>query len=148
MSFLQNQARLMPNERDGISVIVFSSPEICKGVNGDAPAFFNCSVNYRTNFIANIDPLATRRFNHPIVGELSLNSATWAAHKFGQTSSITSHSIGNPAISKSEFVMSPLWNDSFISSGQARRSTVGMRAFSLPIMIPPIPWLDASLTPM
>ena len=148
VSFLQNQERLLPNKRDGIPDIEFSSPAMCKGVNGDAPDFLNRSVNACTNCIATIDPLAARRFTYLIVGELSLNSATWAARNLGQTSSITIHSISNPAISKSKFVMSPLWNDSFISSGQERRNTVGLHDFTSPIMISPIPWVDASLTPM
>ena len=121
---------------------------MCKGINGDAPDFFNRSVNSRTSCIATNDPLAARHFTHPIVGELSLNIAMRDDRNFGHTSSITSHIISNPAISKSEFVMSPLWNYSFISSVQASQNTVGMHAFPLPIMIPPIPWLDASLTPM
>ena len=125
-----------------------SCPEMFKGVNGDAPAFFNLSVNDHTTCIATIDPLTARSFTHPIVGELSLNSARWAARNFGQTSYITSHSISNPAISKSEFLMSPLWNDYFISSGQARQNNIGMHDFTSPIMIPPIPLIDASLTPM
>ena len=148
VSFLQNQARLLPKDRDEISVIEFTSSEMCKGVNGDAPDFFNRSVNARTNCIATNDPLSASHFTHPIVGVLSLNSTTWAARNFVQNSSVTSHSISNPSISKSEFVMYPLWNNSFISSGQARRNTVGMHDFYLPIMIPPIPWIDASLTPM
>ena len=74
---------------------------MCKGVNDDDPALFNRSVNDRTNCIATNDPLAERRFTHPIVGELSLKSWTWDARNFGQTSSITSHSIINPDISKS-----------------------------------------------
>ena len=42
--FLQNQERLLPNEGDGISVIAFSFPETCKGVNGDAPEFLNVAL--------------------------------------------------------------------------------------------------------
>ena len=76
VSFLQNQERLLPNERDGISVIEFSSPAMCKGVNGDTPDFFNCSINSHTSYIATNNPLSARRFTHPIVGELSLNNAT------------------------------------------------------------------------
>ena len=76
---------------------IFSSPSMCKGVNDGAPDFFNRSVNARTNCIATNDTLAARRVTHPIVSELSLNSATRAARNFGQTSSITSHRISNPA---------------------------------------------------
>ena len=76
VSFLQNQEILLSNERDGISVIMFSSPEMCKGVNGDAPAFFNRSANAHTSCISTNDHLAARRFTHPIVGDLSLNNGT------------------------------------------------------------------------
>ena len=93
----------MSNERDGIFVIEFYSPEMCKGVNDDAPDFLNISVIARTSFIATNYPLAVRCFTHPVVGELSLNNVTWSASNFGNTSSITSHNISNPAISKSEF---------------------------------------------
>ena len=66
----------MPNERDGIYVIEFASPEMCKGINDDSPSYFNGSVNVRTSCIATNDPLSARRFTHPIVGDLSLNNAT------------------------------------------------------------------------
>ena len=93
---------------------------MCKGVNGDALAFFNRSVDACTSCISTNDPLAARRFTHPKVGELSLNSAMWAARNFGRTSSIANHNISNAAISKFEFVMFPLWNNYFISSAKAR----------------------------
>ena len=69
VSLLQNQDILLPNERDGISVIEFSSPTMCKGVNGDAPDLFSRSVDAHTGSIATNDPLVARRFTHPIVGE-------------------------------------------------------------------------------
>ena len=56
---------------------------MCKGVNGDDPEFFDRSGNARTHCIATNDPLDARRFTHLIVGELSLNSAMWAARNFG-----------------------------------------------------------------
>ena len=92
---------------------------MCKGANSDAPDFFNPSVNDCTSCIDTNDPLAARRFTHPIVGELSLNITKRADRNFGQTSSIAIHNISNAAISKSEFVMSPLWNNYFISCVQA-----------------------------
>ena len=121
---------------------------MCKGINGDAPDFFNPSANACTNCIDTNKHFSVRRLTHPKVGELYLNNSTYAAHNFGQTSSITSHKINNPAIYKYEFIISPLRNNSFTSSGQAKWNTVGMHDFFLPIMIPPIPGLDASLTPM
>ena len=60
-----------------------------------------------TNCIATNYTLDARHFTHPIVGELSLNSATWAARNFRQTSYITIHIISDPAIYKSELVMHP-----------------------------------------
>ena len=101
VSFLQNQEGLLPNERDVISVISFPSPTMCKDVNGDAPAFFYCSDNARTNCISTNEPLAARRLTHPTVGELSLNNVTYAALNCGKTSPIASHNINNPTISKS-----------------------------------------------
>ena len=76
VSFLQNQARLLSNERDGIYIIEFSSLAMCKGVNSDAPEFLNCSVNARTSCIATNETLYVNSFTHPIVGELSLKNAT------------------------------------------------------------------------
>ena len=75
VSFLQNQDILLPNERDGISGIASSSPEIYKGVNGDSPAFFYRIVSARTSCISTNEPLSARRFTNPIVGEFSLNNA-------------------------------------------------------------------------
>ena len=76
VSFLKKQERLLTNELDVISVIAFSSPAMCKGVNGDAPDFLNHSVNARTICSATNDLLAEKSFTHLIVGELSLNNAT------------------------------------------------------------------------
>ena len=76
VSFLQNLEIILPNERDGIPVIAFYSPSMCKGVNDDAPAFFNCSVSSPTSCIATNEPLVARLFTYPIVGELSLNNTT------------------------------------------------------------------------
>ena len=72
-----------------------------KGVNGDAPAFLNCSVNAHTNCIDTNESFSARRLTHATVGELLLNNTTYAARNFGQTPSITSHYINIPAISKS-----------------------------------------------
>ena len=148
VSFLQNQEILLPNKRDGISVIAFYSPAMCKGVNGDAPAFLNRIVSAITSYISTNEPLSERRFIHPIVGELLQKNVIYDARNYGQTSYITSHNINNPAISKSEFVMLLLRNNSFKSSGQASQNNVGMHAFTLPIMMPPISWIYASLNPM
>ena len=40
VSFLRNQAILLPNKRGVTYVIDFTSPEMCKGVNDDAQDFF------------------------------------------------------------------------------------------------------------
>ena len=60
----------------------------------------------------------------------------YAAINLGQTSSITSHNINKPAISKSGLAIFPVWNNSLISSGQASQNTVGVHSLSLPVMIP------------
>ena len=99
---------------------------MCRGVNGDAPDFFNRSVNDRTNCISSNEILAARCFTHPIVGELSPKKAMYAARNLGHNSSITIYNINNHAIYKSEFVMLPLQKNYFTSSGQARRNTIGM----------------------
>ena len=112
---------------------------MCKGVNSDAPDLFRHNANAYTNCIATNEPLVARRLTHPTVGELSLNNASYAACNCENSYSITSHNIDYPGIFKSEFVMSPLQNNSFASSVQARQNTVGVHAFCSPVMMPPIP---------
>ena len=57
----------MTKYREGISVVAFYSPEICKGIKGDAPDFFNHNDNTYTNCIATTETLAARLLTHPKV---------------------------------------------------------------------------------
>ena len=94
----------MPNNHDGISVISFSSPEMCNGVNNYAPAFFNRSDNARTNCILTNKILDIKCLTHPTVVYLLLNNVMYSARNCGHTSSITIYNINNPDIYKPEFV--------------------------------------------
>ncbi len=92
------------------------------------------------------------RCTQPTVGLLLLNSATLFLVRQPQTCSIISQRMTSPASSRSEFVSFPLGFLSettlaVISGGLCSRKTIGRHAESLPIMIPPTPWLDVSMTP-
>ena len=86
---------------------------MCKGVNGDAQEFL--IVELMLPLTALLPMNLSLQGVWPIQQRVScrLKTPTYAARSFGQTSSITSHNINNPAISKSEFLMSLLWNNSF-----------------------------------
>lgn len=90
-----------------MSEILFWSPGICIGISGDACAFFN-TVDMARNMAA-----ATTEFFDVIfvtqdtVGELSSNKARCFESSDGTIIRMTSKSKNMPAISKSEFVMSP-----------------------------------------
>ncbi len=94
-------------DREGMSVSELSTPAMCRGINGEALLSWRRNASARTSCIATFECFAVRRCTQCTIGELSLNSATWALVSEGHTSSITSHSKSNPAISKSEFVMVP-----------------------------------------
>jgi hypothetical protein len=92
------------------------------------------------------------RCTQPTVGLLSLNSATLFSARWPQTCSIISQRMTSPASLRSEFVSFPLGFLSkttlaVISRAHCSQKTVGRHAESLPIMIPPTPWLDALTTP-
>jgi hypothetical protein len=99
-----------------------------------------------------IDWREARRSTQPIVGESLLKSAACFLTSGPQACSIMTNSISNPAISKSEFVIVP---EGFACDtialvtllGHAKQNTVGEHVESSPMIIPPMPWLDASLTP-
>ena len=82
VSLSQNQEVLLPNERDGISVLSFYSPQMCKRVNGDAPDLFRHNANACTKCIATNKIVVARHLTHPTAGELSLENATHDARKF------------------------------------------------------------------
>jgi hypothetical protein len=90
----------LPNDRDGMSVILFLRPGMCSGVSGETCLSFRRNASTHTSFDATTDPLAAMQHTQCTVGELSLNSATCAPSLKPHTSSITSHSNSRPAISK------------------------------------------------
>jgi hypothetical protein len=99
---LQNHFGLLPNEREGIYVIEFSSPGIWSEVIGHVPCNFSLSASARMRCADTIKPRVAKRRTHPTVGELSLNSATLCSRRSPHTDSMTSHRNSSPAISKSE----------------------------------------------
>jgi hypothetical protein len=136
-----------------MSVIALCTPAMCSGVSGDA--LFNCNRSAS----ARMSCIAIRDFRDAIcctqwtVGELSLNKATCVPLSCGHTCSMTSQRSRSPAISKSEFVIVPLGFASdtraaLMSSGHGIRNTVGGKARFSPMIMPPTPCEDASLTPM
>ena len=102
---MKNHAGLLTNKRDGMSVISFSFPAMWSGVRGEVPLTFMCRASAHSNCIAMRDPFAASLRTQPTVGELSLNSAVYAALRTGQTVSITSHKRNKPDISRSKFVI-------------------------------------------
>ena len=143
----------LPNDRDGISGIALRDPAMCMGVSGDTPTCFIRSASARSNWPAMSDPRAAIRRTQQTVGELSLNKPTCDSRRWGHTSSITSHRMSKPAISKSELVMLPFGlrtetKSAEMSGSYWSRNTVGVQALASPMMTPPTPCFDASLTPM
>ena len=102
---LQNHFGLLPNEREGIYVIEFSSPGIWSEVIGHVPCNFSLSASARMRCADTIEPRVAKRRTHPTVGELSLNSVTLCLWRSPHTDSMTSHRNSSPAISKSELVI-------------------------------------------
>ena len=145
---LQYHAALLPNDRNGMSVMTFWVPAMCWDINGDVPAIFSRRANACTNCMATSNHLAAIRLTHPAVGELSLNKATYFARREGHTSSITKNSNNKLAISKSEFVIFFARYISRISSGHTKRNTVGIQPASLLTIMPPTPCVEESLTPI
>ena len=153
MSVLQNHFGSEPNDRDGISASALSSPAMCKVVRGETRLRWMRNASARTNCIARTECFAASRCTQWTVGELSLKSATWLCASGWHMSSIISHSIRSPAISRSELVIIPFGfvADTMLretSSGHFRRNTVGVTGMFSPTMTPPNPWPDASVMPM
>jgi hypothetical protein len=117
----------------------------------------HCKLNQSAR--TRISCSATRLDRHAMgctqmtAGLLSLKRATRFLVSGLHTCSIMSHRITSPANSRSEFVIFPVGFESEIvsadiSGGHLRRKTVGLHSNSSPIIIPPMPWLDASTTLM
>ncbi len=73
---LHSHFGLLPKEREGISVIEFSSPAMWRGVIGHVPFSFSRRASARIRCAKTSDPHVARQCTHPTVGELSLNRAT------------------------------------------------------------------------
>jgi hypothetical protein len=147
------QAGLLPNERDGTSVIALRSPAIWMGVRGHALCNFRCKAKACIKFSATLEHRDPRRATQPIDGELSPNSTIRFSASEPHMPSMTSHRSRRPAISKSELLMVPtgLSNDTTwvrTSSGHCQRTTVGTNPDSSPTTTPPTPWLEASTMPI
>ena len=135
-----------------MSVIAFWSPAMWSIVIGQT--LFVLKRRARMQISCSTTRLALDAIHctRPTVGLLLLNSATLFLVRRPQTCSIISQRMTSPASSRSEFVSFPLGFLSettlaVISRGHCSRKTVGRHAESLPIMIPLMPWLDASTTP-
>ena len=107
LSFLQCHLAFPPNEREGMSDISFSSPEICIGMSGDALATLSLTANTRSIAAAVIECDEVIFVSHEIVGELSFSKPMCLSSSEGSTCSITSHRRRPPAHSKSELVIFP-----------------------------------------
>ncbi len=143
---------LLPKDREGMSLIMFWSPEMRSVVRGQ----LHCALMRKARTWMSC--LAIRLDRHAIrwtqltVGLLLLKSATLFSVSDEHTCSIMSHKRRRLAISKSEFVrLPPLFlsdtTDSVMFGGHWSRNNVGRHSDSLPMMTPPTPKLDASHTP-
>jgi hypothetical protein len=135
-----------------MSIIAFWSPAMWSVVIGQT--MFVSKRRARMRISCSVTRLARDaiRCTQPTVGLLSLNSATLFLERRPQTCFIISQRMTSPASSRSEFVSFPLGflletMLAVISGGHCSQKTVGRHAESLPIMIPLMPWLDASTTP-
>ena len=145
---LHSHFGLLPKEREGISGIKFSSPAMWRGVIGHVPFSFSWRASAQIRCAETSDPRVARRRTHPTVGELLLNRATRFSRRSPQTDSITSHKNSSPAISRSELVIFFARYCALTSCDHSHRKTVGTQASFLPMMTPPMPWEDASHTPI
>jgi hypothetical protein len=99
---------LLPNNRNGTLAIAFCLPSICIGVNGHGCMIFKQRARAWTRCSATNNRWDASQVAQLTVGELSLNSVMRFLWRSGHTPSMTSHSITNPAILRSEFVIAPV----------------------------------------
>ena len=142
--------RLLKN-RDATSAMIFFTPAIDQVIRGDAWLICKRIARARTSRAATMDLDELILLAQLTVGVLSHHAAAWESFS-GARCSRTRYSPSNPAISKSELVISPvgLENDttrSCISFGNSRRHTVGVRKLLPDIHTPPAPNFDASQYP-
>ena len=103
-SSLQNHFGSLPNDRDGMSVMAFFLPAMCRVVRGKTFRSFMRRERAGRSWSATNDPLAAICHTQCKVCELSLNSATCIPFLREHTPSIIRNSSRSLAISKSELV--------------------------------------------
>ncbi len=89
LSVGQNHSATLPNDRDGISVMVFSFPGVLTGLMGHVPLSFILNANARTNCAATRECHDAMCRTQLTVGSLSLKTATRRSLSSPHTSSIT-----------------------------------------------------------
>jgi hypothetical protein len=99
---------VLPNDLEGMSVIAFSPPAMCRVVKGEAFVTCRRSAKALTSCIATADDFTASRCTQCTLGLLSLYRATCALARSPTMLSITRNSMRRAAISKSEFVKVPL----------------------------------------
>ncbi len=141
---LHVQAGLLPNNHDGTSAITFCLPLICIGVSGHACMIFKQSTRAWTRCSATNNCRDASQVAQLTVGELSLKSVMHFLRRSGHTPWMTSHSITNPAISRSEFEIVPVRFDNeimfcFMSIGHSHQKITGVHADSWRMTTPSTP---------
>jgi hypothetical protein len=137
-------AGLLPNDRDGTSATAFCLPSICIGVSGHASMIFKQSARALMRCSATKDRRDASQVAQLTVGELSLKSFICFSRRSEHTPSMTSHSITNPTILRSEFEIVPVPFDDeimfcFMLFGHSHQKTTGVHADGLPMTTPPTP---------
>ncbi len=153
LSVLKCHCGLVPKERDGISVMVFSFPLVCCGVSGQHRCVLSRRVRAAIRFAATIECRDDKHVTQLTVGVLLLNNVIICSRKSHTISSMTRSTRSSPAISKSEFVIVPfglLSDFTFLvmSSGHCKRTTMEGHSLFSPSMTPLNPNDDASHIPM
>jgi hypothetical protein len=128
----------------------FPAMEIVR--SGDALHTRCRTARTRSNRLATCDRFESSRLAHATVAVLSLAIAAWACRTLC-VSSNASHCIRCAAISRSEFVMSPVGFDQLtnrfrMSSGKGTSQTNGSNSFVPLSHTPPMPRFAASQYPM
>ena len=150
----QNHFPIRPNEREGMSVIAFSTPAMCIGINGEAPAAFSRVAMTRSRAAAVFDFLEVSFLVQVTVGSLSLSKARCLFLRHGTLNSMSKRRKSIPAHSRSEFVIFPFgflaWHKiNFLTSGgHSNRHTVGSMESHSPTRTAATPSVDASIIPM
>jgi hypothetical protein len=141
-----------PKQTGGNIVIEFWSPAMWSIVIGQTIGILNHNARTWTSCSATRLARQAMHFTQLTVGLLLLKRATLLSAREPQTCSIISHRMTRPASSMSKFVIPPFGFDydftlAVMSRGHWSQNTVGGHSKSLPMMMPPTLWLEASNTP-